>query len=208
MSAGHVSITLSIKTQLFMTEVIFAGACVGCEGIKPDLTKISAVIDWKIPLTIHDLMQFLGLTGYFRSLLKDYARQAAPLTDLIRKLGTPPGGQHIGRHKYRQHLHLTQLQPHWGPRHIEAFMDLKKVLVSEPVLKGPRFNGTPFVVTTDGSQDSFGAILAQKHTSTLPSGKVVTSMHPIAYASKHTSPTEEKYKPFILEFAALKYVLD
>ncbi|KAG2742838.1 hypothetical protein P692DRAFT_20694343, partial [Suillus brevipes Sb2] len=55
----------------------------------------------------------------------------------------------------------------------EAFMDLKKILVAEPVLKGPRFDGTPFIVTTDGCQDGFGAILAQKNTSTLASGKTV-----------------------------------
>ncbi|KIK35567.1 hypothetical protein CY34DRAFT_28260, partial [Suillus luteus UH-Slu-Lm8-n1] len=66
----------------------------------------------------------------------------------------------------------------------EAFMELKKILVAEPVLKGPRFDGTPFIVTTDGCQDGFGAVLAQKNTSTLPSGKVVTATHPIAYASK------------------------
>ncbi|KAG2047565.1 hypothetical protein BDR06DRAFT_859806, partial [Suillus hirtellus] len=49
------------KTQLFMTEVIFAGARVGCDGIKPDLAKILAVINWAVPSTVHDLMQFLGL---------------------------------------------------------------------------------------------------------------------------------------------------
>lgn len=103
-----------------MTEVIFAGARVGRDGIKPDLAKISAVVDWAVPGTVHDLMQFLGLTGYFRSLVKDYARRAAPLMDLIRRLGTPPGGQHVGRHKYRQHLHHMQLGPHWGPHHTEA----------------------------------------------------------------------------------------
>ncbi|KAG2743021.1 hypothetical protein P692DRAFT_20686799, partial [Suillus brevipes Sb2] len=69
------------------------------------------------------------------------------------------------------------LKPHWGPRHTEAFIELEKILVAEPVLKGPRFDGTPFIVTTDGCQDGFGAVLAQKNMSTLPSGKVVTAMH-------------------------------
>jgi hypothetical protein len=39
----------------------------------------------------------------------------------------------------------------------------------------------------------------------LPGGKEVTCLHPIAFASKRTSSSEEKYKPFLLEFAALKY---
>lgn len=33
-------------------------------------------------------------------------------------------------------------------------------------------------------------------------------MHPIAFASKWTSRTKEKYKPFLLEFTALKFALD
>ena len=42
----------------------------------------------------------------------------------------------------------------------------------------------------------------------LPSGKTVSRLHPIAFASKRTSKAEEKYKPFLLEFAALKFALD
>ncbi|KAG2047566.1 hypothetical protein BDR06DRAFT_834864, partial [Suillus hirtellus] len=61
--------------------------------------------------------------------------------------------------------------------HTEAFMDLKQALVSEPILKGPWFDSSPFIVTTDGSQDSFSAVLAQKHTTMLPSGKVITATH-------------------------------
>ena len=43
---------------------------------------------------------------------------------------------------------------------------------------------------------------------TRPGGKVIAELHPIAYASKRTSPSEERYKPFLLEFAALKFALD
>ena len=33
-------------------------------------------------------------------------------------------------------------------------------------------------------------------------------LHPLGYASKQTSTAEEKYKPYLLEFAALKFSLD
>jgi hypothetical protein len=92
------------KTQLFMSKVVIAGAQVGKEGIKPDRAKLAAVVQWGIPSTVHNLMQFLGLMGYFRSLIKDYTRIAAPLTDLVRKLGIPPGGPQVGKRKYCQHL--------------------------------------------------------------------------------------------------------
>lgn len=87
-------------------------------------------------------------------------------------------------------------------------MDLKQALVAKPVLKGPRFDGTLFIITTDGRKEGFGAVLTQQHTSLLESGHVITTNHPIVYAPKRTSTTEEKYKPYILEFAALKFALD
>lgn len=39
----------------------------------------------------------------------------------------------------------------------------------------------------------------------LPGGKIVKWLHPIAFASKRTSLAESHYKPFLLEFAALKF---
>jgi len=42
----------------------------------------------------------------------------------------------------------------------------------------------------------------------MPNGKEMTRLHPVAFASKRTSVTEEKYMPFILEFDALKFSLD
>ena len=42
----------------------------------------------------------------------------------------------------------------------------------------------------------------------LPGGKEVTCLHPIAFTSKRTLVSEGKYKPFLLEFAALKFSFD
>ena len=42
----------------------------------------------------------------------------------------------------------------------------------------------------------------------LPNGTEKTTVHPIAFSSKWTSEAEEKYKPFILKFTALKYTLN
>src|ERR1700678_3723355 len=87
-------------------------------------------------------------------------------------------------------------------------MALKARLISEPVLSAPVYDGTPFILTTDGSKDAFAGVLSQKIKSTLTGGKEVSRLHPIAFASKRTSTSEEKYKPFLLEFAALKYSFD
>jgi RNase H-like domain found in reverse transcriptase len=92
--------------------------------------------------------------------------------------------------------------------HTKTFIALKAWLISEPVLSAPVYDGTPFILTTDGSKDAFAGVLAQRIKTTLPGEKEVTHLHPIAFTSKRMSVLEEKYKLFLLEFAALKYSFD
>ncbi|KAG1863698.1 hypothetical protein F4604DRAFT_1498056, partial [Suillus subluteus] len=69
------------------------------------------------------------------------------------------------------------LTSYWTAAYLETFMYLKGLLLAESVLKGLQFDSTPFIVASDGCKDSFGAILMQKFTSLLPSGKTVTAAH-------------------------------
>jgi hypothetical protein len=96
----------------------------------------------------------------------------------------------------------------WKEEHENTFLGLKIAPTNEPVLKGPKFDGTFFIVTTDGCKHGFAGMLSQRHTTVSPNGKEVTHMHPVAFGSKQTSETEEKYKPYLLEFAALKFSLN
>jgi hypothetical protein len=193
------------KTKFFVTEASFAGGRVGPDGIKPDLTKLTAIANWKKPADLQNLGSFLGLTGYFRPLIKGYATIAQPLTDMARKLELP---KFKGKAAYTRAMKGYSLESLWGREHDLAFLRLKIALVSEPVLKGPKYDGTPFIVTTDGCKYGFAGMLTQKFTTVLPNGTEKTTIHPIGFSSKRTSTTEEKYKPFILEFAALKHSLD
>ena len=193
------------KCELFMTTMVFAGATVGPKGVQPDLNKLTAIVNWKIPEDALALVGFLGLTGWFRDLILGYAKKEQPLRDLLREVDMPE--KHT-KTIYRRVMANHKLKDHWTDEHTKAFLALKAALTSEPVLKGPKWDGTPFIVTTDGCKDAFGAVLTQRFETTLPSGKVVSRQHPIAFASKRTSKSEEKYKPFLLEFAALKFALD
>ena len=192
------------KTKLFMTEAVFAGATVGPDGIKPDLTKLTAIVDWEQPADLGALESLLGLTGHFQDLIYDYSRIAAPLTDLKRDSNIP---NTMGKAAYQQEMRSRKLLGIWTTEHTESFLKLKASLTNEPVLKGPKFDGTPFVVTLDGSGQGFSGSVLQMFATKLPSGKVVMWLHPIGFASKQTSRTEEKYKFFLLEFAALKFSL-
>ena len=193
------------KSKFFVTEATFAGGRVGPDGIKPDLTKLTAITDWKTPTDLQNLGSFLGLTGYFRSLIKGYASVAQPLTDLARNLELP---KLKGKAAYTRAMKGYSLEGLWKKEHDQAFLRLKVALTSEPVLKGPKYDGTPFIVTTDGCKYGFAGMLTQIFTTILPNGTEKTTTHPIGFSSKRTSITEEKYKPFILEFGALKHSLD
>ncbi|OJA08311.1 hypothetical protein AZE42_13915, partial [Rhizopogon vesiculosus] len=152
-----------------MHKVVFGGSRVGKNGIRPDLAKIAVVAEWPVPKNLLDLMRFLGLTGYFRSLIKNYACITAPLTDLLRNLDLPPPGAKTGWRKHRQFLRERHLDSFWEQRHTQAFLKLKQILISEPVLHAPKFDGSPFIITSNGCKDGFGAVLAQWFATQLPS---------------------------------------
>jgi hypothetical protein len=133
------------------------------------------------PTDLSSLESFLGLTGHFQDLIQNYSRIAAPLTDLKRQNNIL---NNTGKATYQWEMHVHKLQGVWTIEHTKAFLKLKSALINEPVLKGPQFDRSPFIVTTDGSGQAFGGSLAQRFTTKLPSGKVVTWIHPVAFASK------------------------
>ncbi|CAK5275949.1 unnamed protein product [Mycena citricolor] len=202
-------LSLSVaKTRLFMTEAVFVGAMVGPQGVTPDPTKLTAVVGWKTLENATNLAAFLGLTGYFRDIIQNYAREEAPLWNLLKSVPMPPSPS---RQVYQTVMKNFDLQLLWTPGHTWCFLRLKQLLLSAPVLRAPLYDTVhkhPFIITTDGSKDAFAGVLSQKMESTTSDGRVVVRRHPIAFASKRTSVAEERYQLHLLEFAALKFALD
>lgn len=197
------------KCKLFHTEVPFAGVMLSPDGIRPNRKKIATVLDWPEPDNAHELSSFLGLTSFFRRMIKNYARVAAPLSDLLRDIDTGIQGKQTGKKgMYKRQLEATKLEDKWTPKHTETMLKLKVILTTEPLLKPPQYDGRPFRVTTDGSIVGFGGMLCQEFESEDDKGNKVKRWHPIAFCSKRASRSEEKYKQFLSEFVALKYCLD
>ena len=193
------------KLKLFMSEAVFAGARVGVEGVSPDPAKLTAIVNWPIPANVSHLEGFLGLTSYFQDLTKGYAQLEAPLHNILRQVPIPAGTK---KHAYQRIMKGFKRNEIWNQSHMETFLSLKAHLISEPILSAPRYDGTPFILTMDGCKDAFAGVLAQEITMMLSGGKEVRCLHPIAFVSKRTSASEEKYKPFLLKFATLKFAFD
>lgn len=85
------------------------------------------------------LQRFLGMTGYYRRFIKDYAKIAKPLTLLLRKVNV-----------YK-----------WNDACQKAFDELEKDLTSSPILIYPDFKER-FILKTDASQKALRAALCQE----------------------------------------------
>ena len=109
-----------------------------------------------------EVQRFLGLVGYYRRYIQDFSMIAKPLYWLTER----------GR------------AFEWTDECDAAFQELKKRLISAPVLVFPYFD-KPFLLDTDGSETGVGAVLSQLSDD----GQECV----VAYGSRTLSKAERKY---------------
>ena len=163
------------KCQFGMDRCSYLGHVVGNGEVRPEETKVQAVRDFPPPTTKRRVRAFLGLTGYYRKFIPDYAEIAAPLTDLTKK--TAPN------------------RVNWSEECNRSFASLKDRLCTEPILRSPDFD-REFILQTDASDRGIGAVLSQTDEDGVE--------HPIAFHSRKLIPREERYSTVEKECLAIK----
>jgi transposase InsO family protein len=128
------------KCTFAVPEVVYLGHVVNTQGVAPDPSKVKAIREFPRPQNLRDVRAFLGLSGYYRTFIQDYAAMSRPLTQLTKK---------------DEKFVWTDLQQ-------QAFDNLKAALTSDSVLAHPRFD-QPFILSTDASDYAISAILSQLH---------------------------------------------
>ena len=108
------------KCKFLMSEMLFLGHVISKEGIRPDPSKVEA-LDKKDSVAVR---RFLGMAGYYRKFIKNFARRTEHLRRLTRK-------------------DVTFV---WTKQHRMEFNDIKKALVNHPVMAYPDFT-KPFILT-------------------------------------------------------------
>ena len=128
------------KCKLLRKSVSFLGHVVSAEGLSTNPEKVRSIAEFPVPRDVERLKSFLGLSGYYRDFVPNYADIARPLTLL--------------NSECRDFV--------WSGECQDSFEQLKQLLMMAPVLAYPDFSKT-FILTTDASDKGLGAILSQEY---------------------------------------------
>lgn len=127
------------KSSFGLSQVKYLGYVVGNGTLEADKEKVSAIVDYPVPKTIRQLRRFLGMTGWYRRFIHNYADITHSLTDLL-----------AGKRKFT-----------WNVDAQKSFDILKTKLTSAPLLVHPNYT-KPFILQCDASTYGVGAVLAQE----------------------------------------------
>ncbi|XP_033095865.1 uncharacterized protein LOC117100326 [Anneissia japonica] len=144
-------------------EVEFLGHIIGQGLVRPKPDKLKAIEQAERPITKTQVRSFLGLAGYYRKFIPQFADIAAPLTNCTKK-----GEPNVIR---------------WDEAQDQSFQMLKGMLSRSPVLQLPDLN-KEFTLRTDASDTGVGAVLLQE---------IAGEKFPVAYASKKLNKCQQKY---------------
>lgn len=126
------------KCKFLHKEVVYLGHLITGKGIQPDPSKFSAVRDFPTPRNPRGIKSFLGMIGYYRRFIPNFAELAKPLTKLLKKT----------------------VKFCWTDESECSFQQLKSKLITPPILQYPDFE-KPFILTTDASKIAISAVLSQ-----------------------------------------------
>ncbi len=171
------------KAKWFQKSVKFLGHVVSSDGIKPQAAKVEAIRQWKPPTSVTEVRQFLGLVGFYRRYILNFADKAKALNELCQKGAVIEEG--------------VTFAP--GSRALQAFEALQIAMTQAPVLILPdqqkaEDGSAPYVLQTDASGFAVGAVLMQDL------GK---GLQPIGFISKSLNAAEQNYSTTERELLAI-----
>jgi RNase H-like domain found in reverse transcriptase len=155
-------------------EVEYLGYIISKSSVKMDPAKIEAISKWKEPRNKKELQSFLGFANLYRKFIEGYGSIAKPMTKLT------------GKEPWT-----------WGSDQQKAFNQIKKQMITEPILAIPRHHGK-FKMEVDASDYAKGAVLFQQQNN---------QWKTIAYMSNAMTPAEQNYKIADKELSAIMTVL-
>ncbi|MCO5592189.1 hypothetical protein L7F22_046185 [Adiantum nelumboides] len=129
------------KCLFFVVKVAYLSFIVSKDGISLDPAKVEAVVKWPISQSVSEVRGFLGLTGWCKIFIQDYALISKPLTELTQ----------------------TDETFIWSEKRDFAFNELKNILAKSYVLKFPDFEKTFEVIVNACAKGVEGILRQEEH---------------------------------------------
>ena len=170
------------KCSFLRKQITFLGHEISADGMIPGNLNLKGIAEMAPSANYMEVRRFLGMTGFFRRFIKNYARIAKPLNDILEGEASKLKSEAITL----------------PPDALDAFEKLNMCCMMAPVLAFADFK-KEFQLETDTSSEGLGAVLSQKQ----PDGK----WHPVTFGSRELKGGEAKYHSSKLEFLALKWAI-
>ena len=155
------------KSKICKTEVTYVGHQLTQDGVKPSMEHVKAITEMPTPTDKSAVQRFLGMIGYVGKFIPNLSETAKPLRILLNK----------------------DTMWHWQFEQNAAFENLKKLLITAPVLKYYNVN-EPITIQVDASKSGLGAAIIQ-------------CKRPVAMASKALDNTQANYAVIEKELLAI-----
>ena len=73
-----------MKCNFVKKELVYLGFVVSVEGLKIDLQKVKAILEWPTPKSATEVRSFHGLTSFYRKFIRSSSSICGPLTQTMR----------------------------------------------------------------------------------------------------------------------------
>ncbi|XP_055584806.1 uncharacterized protein K02A2.6-like [Uranotaenia lowii] len=167
------------KSTFFMQQIKYLGFIIDAAGIRPDPSKVKAIIDMPAPKDVSTLRSFLGAINYYGKFVRSMHDLRHPLDALLKK----------------------EVKWNWSEDCQKSFDKFKKLLQSDLLLThyNPKLE---MIVAADASQYGIGAVLLHR----FPDGSIKAVCHAsrtLTSAEKNYSQGEKEGLALI--FACTKF---
>lgn len=162
------------KCTFFQTSIDFLGYNISPLGLKPTHRKTEEIKNFPVPKESKELRRFLGMIGFYRKLIPNFAEICLPLTETIR-------------------LNPNTKQLQFSTEAIQSFDKIKDTLSTLSALAFTASNSTHFSLVTDSSGYAIGAALHQS---------VAGEQIPIGFFSKKLTKSQCRLSTFDRELLA------
>ena len=126
------------KCKFALPKILYLGHILSKDGISVDDSKVSVIQNYPIPQNSTQLWSFLGISNYYKKLIKHFSIKTANLRSFLKR----------------------DAKFVWNFSHQAKFDFLKQALTSAPILAFPNMQ-RDFILTTDACTSGIAYILSQ-----------------------------------------------